>query len=108
MDLLKRALRIATFIAVALLLLLMLTNPSENAFLQKISEDYGAQHGGWSLDADDLTKIGSGERTTYFVLSTYSYEFGKISVTYLGIMGSVYFIDSDSNRSRPKDDERTI
>jgi hypothetical protein len=41
-----------------------------------------------------LLEIGMGERKNYIVLSSYRYDFGNISVEYLGMAGFIFKIKS--------------
>lgn len=78
-------------IAIGLFIItLVVTNPGEVKFLDRIGEEYGAVHHGMKFSPAQLLEIGEGERSNFLVLSKYKYVFGNISVEYLGI-GSFIF-----------------
>lgn len=76
------------------LFILILTNPSEDDFLNKVSMDYGAMHGGMRFSSDDLLMMGESHRVNYLFFSTYQYEFGTIGVRYFGFASSTFQIES--------------
>jgi len=89
-----RLLRIGTAVLLAMILVLVLTNPSETAFLVKVSEDYGAIHHGMEMDPQMLRQVGESERRSYVLLSTYRYTFGTIAVDYVGVASLIIYLGS--------------
>lgn len=71
-----------------------LSNPSEEKFLNRVSSEYGAVHGGMSFSNADLLQMGESRRQSYFIFSTYEYEFGTIGVRYVGFLFSVFHVES--------------
>ncbi|MCZ4410597.1 hypothetical protein O3Q51_17405 [Cryomorphaceae bacterium 1068] len=71
-----------------------LSNPSEEKFLNKVSQKYGAVHGGTNFTNADLLQMGESRRQSYFIFSTYEYEFGTIGVRYVGFLFSVFHVES--------------
>ena len=67
------------------LLFLIVGNPSQKSYLNKIAKDYGTVHHGLEMSAESLLKMGSLNRNSYLLFSTCTYTFGNISVTYLGV-----------------------
>lgn len=86
------------------LLVLLLTNPSEEDFLNKVSLDYGALHGGMRFSNDDLLRMGESHRKNYLFFSTYQYEFGTIGVRYIGFASSTFQVES----FRKEGEERAV
>jgi hypothetical protein len=70
------------------------SNPSEQKFLEKVSSEYGAVHGGASFSTADLLQMGESRRQSYLIFSTYEYEFGTIGVRYFGFLFSVFHMES--------------
>ncbi len=87
----KRALLIL-FIMISTLLIVL--NPSEEAYLRRVSLDYGLLHHGMDIPIESLERIGTRERTSYLIFSTYEYRFGKIGVTYVGCANKIWFTGS--------------
>ena len=83
----KKYLRITSFLFIAMLLTLFVTNPSEEAFLQKVAEDYGTMHHGLTLIIQQLAELGDSYFTSYMIMGVYTYQFGSITVSYLGVFG---------------------
>ena len=90
------------------LLVLILTNPSENKFLKSVSEDYGHMHTGVSMDSKILKHIGNSNRTSYLIYSKYEYRFQGISVFYMGILNRVIYLGNDFEPSTIKQEQETI
>ncbi|MEO1053135.1 MAG: hypothetical protein AAFX87_21060 [Bacteroidota bacterium] len=89
----KILIRVIPFLAIVILVL-GLTNPNENRFLEKVAQDYGQFHGGMEIDEERLLKIGKSERSSYLIFSVYHYEFGNIGVAYFGIATNTIFVKS--------------
>ena len=70
---------------------LFLTKPSEEQFLDRVVVDYANIHPEIVLTANDLVSMGNTHYTDKIFFSSYRYEFGQISVSYLGMMGFVYY-----------------
>lgn len=87
------------FFFLAILLILILSNPGEGAFIKRISQDYGSLHHGLTITPEQLKAIGEGVRTNYIFWSKYDYQFGNIGVRYYGIFGLIYFHSSKSNQT---------
>lgn len=83
-------------------LILILTNPSEEDYLDRVSMDYAAIHGGMKLSSDDLLRMGKSHRTNYLFFSTYEYEFGTIVVRYVGFALSTFQVQSLRKESQPQ------
>lgn len=88
-------------ITVILVLVLGISNPNEEAFLQKVSDTYGQFHGGLQFSPAELLEMGKSYRESYFLFSTYRYEFGSIRVNYFGAGNMVFYLGS----YRKKDNE---
>jgi len=69
-------------------------NPSEPKFLNKVSAEYGSVHGGMTFSNAELLQMGESHRQSYFIFSTYEYEFGTIGVRYFGFIFSVFYVES--------------
>lgn len=65
--------------------ILIVGNPSQGAFIERIAHDYGKSHHGLSISADYLQNVGTLRRDSYVLFSTCTYSFGQISVNYVGI-----------------------
>lgn len=73
-----------------LLIALILTNPSEDFYLNHIGTEYGAMHHGAKFEPEVLLHMGNGNRNNFIFLSQYRYSFGNISVSYLGFGGFIF------------------
>lgn len=103
---LKRIIRPGIVIIIGIILMVV-SNPSEQKFLEKVSSEYGAVHGGASFSAADLLQMGESRRQSYLIFSTYEYEFGAIGVRYFGFLFSVFHMESYRNEEEltPERDE---
>jgi len=72
----------------------MLSNPSEQKFLESVATKYGTHHGGTEMNISQLVKMGESDRQSYLIFSSYSYEFGTIGVEYVGIAYMTFFLGS--------------
>lgn len=87
-------------------IILVITNPNEARFLEKVARDYSAVHHTTPLDTPKLLEIGEIQTQTYFLFSVYSYRFGTISVTYIGVLGT--FIKLGSKHKKREEEIRTV
>jgi hypothetical protein len=76
------------------IIFMALSNPSEQKFLDKVSAEYGAVHDGTSFSHADLLQMGESRCQSYFIFSTYEYEFGTIGVRYVGFLFSIFNMES--------------
>ena len=97
---------VITLLLVGFLSTLVITNPPESRYLAKIAADYGSGHTGSMMAIEQLQELGSGERTSYGLFSTYRYEFGNVGVSYLGIATYVIQINSYSREILKKQENR--
>lgn len=88
------------------LIALVVSNPSERSFLNKIGEEYGSVHQGMTFSPGQLLKIGSGNRINFIFLSKYKYAFGDIAVEYLGFCGMIFKLGSESNLPNQNEESR--
>ncbi|HKK39086.1 MAG TPA: hypothetical protein VJ949_06695 [Cryomorphaceae bacterium] len=87
---------------------LAVTNPSEEKFLHKVSADYGAIHGGMHFTPAQLLEMGSSQRQSWLIFSTYEYQFGTIGVRYVGFLFSVIHVESFREEKKSKSDEEGV
>jgi len=73
------------------ILVLVVTKPSEQDFFDKIVSDYGQVHSGFELSSAELKNMGSTKYHSQLLFSSYSYKFGGIEVSYWGILGNVFY-----------------
>ena len=86
--------------------ILVITNPNGARFLEQVAREYGTVHHGKPLDTTKLLEIGEIQTQTYFLFSLYSYRFGAISVTYIGVLGT--FIKLGSERKKQQNEIKTV
>ena len=84
---------------------MVLTNPTDGDYLQKVSEDYGSVHAGYDFSVKDLRVVGEGTRKSYWFFSTYSYRFGNLGVTYFGMAKMVVYTGSFNEPVKEKKEE---
>jgi len=90
---LKRIIRPGIVIIIGIIFMAV-SNPSEEKFLNKVSMEYGAVHGGMHFTPAQLLKMGTSQRQSYLLFSTYEYQFGSIGVRYVGFLFSVFHVES--------------
>lgn len=92
--------KIRKFALVSMLLtiVLVMTNPTDQDFLQEIAADYGNYHQGQTFDPSDMMEIGHGKRLNYQVFAIYTYTFGDISVSYVGFLNLIFYRGSRKAR----------
>ena len=98
----KKFIRVFAIALILLVTALSITNPAEVSYLKRISDDYGQLHGGMKFSAEDLLRLGTGDRTNYGILSHYQYHFGNIKVEYIGLAGSIYYLGTETSTNRGK------
>ncbi len=91
------------FVSGLFLIALVLSNPSERSYLNKIGEEYGSIHHGMKFTPGQLLAIGSGDRMNFIFLSNYEYEFGNVSVKYFGVCGMIFKMNSEKDFLKNKD-----
>ena len=91
-------------VVIAALITLLITNPSESKFLNRVSHDYGAVHKRQTLNKQALLMIGESHRKSYYLFSTYSYQFGNIKVDYVGIANTTIYMGSNAAVRRNPDE----
>lgn len=106
-TMIKRLVRPGIVIFVALIVM-AIGNPSEEEFLKTVSSEYGAVHGGMGFSTAELLAMGESRRQSYFLFSTYEYEFGTIGVRYVGFLFSVFHIESYRKEATPEEDEEGV
>jgi len=82
----------------------MLSNPSEQKFLESVASNYSSQHGGMEMSVSQLIKMGESERNSYLIFSTYSYEFGTIGVEYFGMAYMTFYLGSYKSTVKANED----
>jgi hypothetical protein len=70
---------------------LVITNPTEEDYFNRIVKDYAQNHAGFIITKVDLANMGQTQYKSNFIYSTYSYQFGNIKVVYWGILGSIFY-----------------
>ena len=102
----KKWLRILTLVVLAFL---VLGNPSESQFQDRLVADYGFNHGGMSLSLEDLKKMGSSQYQSYLLFSKFHYSFGNIGVHYLGVGFMTFYLGNHQaqNNHKPTNDKRS-
>lgn len=94
--------RISSIALLIIVLVLILTNPTEEQFLNRVAGDYGTMHHGLTLDAKQLLELGEKETQSYFLFGVYSYRFGTISVSYIGLLGTFIKLGSETRKQEDK------
>ena len=69
-----------------------LSNPSEETYLARVSNDYTQYHINQEIPVEVLQHIGRSHRSTYLLFSTYDYQFGNVKVFYFGIANNIYYV----------------
>jgi hypothetical protein len=90
------------------IIFMALSNPSEEKFLMRIAVEYGAVHGGAHFNTAELRAMGESRRQSYFIFSTYEYEFGTIGVRYVGFLFSIFHIESYLKKTEPVDEDEGV
>lgn len=70
---------------------LVLSNPKEDDFVLKISEDYKDLHVRKMYSTQEIRLMGISRRRNKILYSTYTYQFGHIAVRYVGVAGLVFY-----------------
>lgn len=91
------------FVLGLFLIALVVSNPSERSYLNKIGQEYGSIHHGTKFTPGYLLAIGSGDRMNLIFLSNYKYEFGNISVEYFGVCGMIFKMGSSGESVKIKE-----
>ncbi|WP_375577995.1 hypothetical protein ABWH96_13175 [Marivirga tractuosa] len=76
---------------ILLLFLLVLLAPKQDAYFQRVANDYGDIHQSSKLSSDDLKELGSFEYHNRLLYSHFEYQFGNISVSYYGFLTFIIF-----------------
>lgn len=101
--------KLARRILVILLLVsvvLIITNPNEEKFLNRVAVDYGSMHHGLSLDTTKLLEMGESQSQSYLLFGLHSYRFGTITVSYLGILGT--FVKLEVKQKKQQNEIKTV
>ncbi len=77
-----------------LIVIIVMTNPTHEDYLDRVSQDYGQIHKGMDMTSDMLLRIGHQERNSFWIFSRYTYRFGAISVEYIGCGTLIFFVGS--------------
>lgn len=85
-----------------LLIALIISNPSERHYLDRIMRDYGMKHPGLALNQKSLLHIGTSHRNSYLFFSNYTYQFGTIRVSYFGIGSFIFYLESSTEEPKSK------
>jgi hypothetical protein len=96
-------LRKFALVSMLLIIVLVITNPSDQDFLQEIATDCGNYHRGQTFDPSDMMEMGQGKRLNYQVFAVYNYTFGDISVSYIGFLNMIFY--RGSRKARREDVE---
>ena len=94
----KPKIKILSLLFSFIIVALILSNPSESRFLDKLSEDYGAMHGNQRIDKWMLVHVGHSTRSNWVLCSRFNYQFGNIGVSYFGIGGFIIHTGSYTNQ----------
>jgi len=106
-SMVKRIIRPGIVIIIGIIFMAV-SNPSEQKFLEKVSSEYGAVHGGANFSTADLLQMGESRRQSYLIFSTYEYEFGTIGVRYVGFLFSVFHVESYRDEESSGNGEEVI
>lgn len=85
-----------TFLILAIVILI-LGNPTEDKFLQRVTIEYGQAHAEMNLNREAFLSMGTSSYKSYFLLSTYEYSFGNIGVRYIGVAFMTFHLGSFQN-----------
>jgi len=99
----KRAITISLF---TLALILIIGNPSEDSFLNKLQQDYGQIHQGVALSKTDLQRMGKSSFNSYLFWSSYRYAFGNIEVRYFGVAFMTFYLGSSGQSVEEPETEK--
>ena len=99
---LKNHLILLVFLLV--LAFLSLSNPSEETYLTRVSDDYKEYHINADIPVEVLEQIGKSNRSTYLFFSTFDYQFGGIKIFYIGVANNIYYV----GMQRSKKEDRPI
>lgn len=77
------------------LLVMVILTPDEDAYFERISNDYGEIHQSESLNKEELQELGDFEFHNRLFYSQFKYQFGNISVSYFGFMSFIIFEKSE-------------
>jgi hypothetical protein len=78
---------------------LVISNPSELTYLNRVSVDYAQYHPKMDIPTEVLQQVGQSNRTTYLFFSTYDYRFGNMQVFYFGVANSIYYLGLQRKKS---------
>jgi len=81
---------------------LSLSNPAEQSYLSRVSDDYKHYHLKAEIPAEVLQKVGQSNRSTYILFSTYDYRFGNVEIYYFGVASKIFYVGI--KRATEKDD----
>ncbi|WP_296618911.1 hypothetical protein [Marivirga sp.] len=74
---------------------MILLAPNQDAYFQRIANDYGKLHQTSSLSIENLKEFGEFEYHNRFFYSHFKYQFGNISVSYFGFLTFIIFEESE-------------
>lgn len=92
------------FILLVFILTLVWTNPRKEVFFDTLGQHYGKIHKGIHLSTKDLKKIGQYEYTSYWMFSSFNYQFGTIQVSYIGL--GTFVFQTGTSVAPVKEDKR--
>lgn len=95
-------------IAAILIGFLILGNPTESRYFNRLQVDYGKIHQGSVLSIQDLNHMGKSKVTSYLLWGFFEYSFGTIQVKYFGIGFMTFFIGSNNSASPQTLPEQSI
>ncbi len=101
----KRKIHILLLIIIAIL---VLGNPTEVRYLNRLQKDYGTMHGGSILSIKDLNQIGKSSTTSYLLWGFYEYTFSTIKVKYFGIAFMTFYLGSNTDPIKEENTDEII
>ena len=57
------------------------------------------------LNVQDLKKLGTGERTSYLLFSTYTYRYANANISYVGIAAFIFKTNSYAGYKKNREDK---
>lgn len=82
-------------ILLLLMIFLVIGTPTKGTFMEAVKEDFMLRHPGISIGTDLLSTMGSASYKTYLLWSSFSYQFGNVTVKYLGIGFMTFYLGSE-------------
>lgn len=100
--------RLLIFIPTIGLIFLLMSNPTLEHYQEKLVTDFGQFHGGMQLTSEQIQSLGSGNRNSFLLFSTYEFKMGNIGVKYWGIAGQTIFIKSFKENEQQEKETKNL